>query len=430
MKLLKFKILKTLFLFSILQCAEAQSTAWRFSKVLSPTGEMMNNATVVVQDNHIVGIYTDDKSLPKNISVNDLRPLTAIPGLIDAHTHITYYWDKAPGTNPWRDADKLNPAVIVFLAQENARKTLESGVTSVRDLGSFYGLDIAMRELINRGAMTGPRLFIAGNGLHVSRHPIDPNYIELDPGKAENINEVMKVTRQEIASGVDWIKIYASTGSGDDVTSVQQYTYEEMKIACDIAHQAGKRVAIHSYGPEAARDAIRAGAESIEHATGLNREDFELMNRHHCTYVPTVDHNRYYIDHHDEYGYTPEAIKNMQAYIQRNLETLKLAVQSNVKIAMGSDALFTGFGENTRELEWFVKAGMTPLEALNTATKNGAELLGKEKELGQVAPGFFADIVAVDGDPTKDINAVIKGVKWVMKDGKVVVDKLKMKNEK
>lgn len=423
--LLKFRNFMVILLPFVFQSVFAQTTAFRFGKLITGNGEIISDAVVLIDGNRIVKIGSGDKGVPSKTKVVDLRPMIAIPGLIDVHTHLTFYWDKTPGTNPWKDADKLNPSVIVFLAQENARKTLEAGVTSIRDLGSWSGMDLAMRELINRGAMIGPRMFVAGNGLHVSRHPVDPLNYEADPGKAENINEVMKVVRQEIASGVDWIKIYASSGSDQDVTSFQQYTYEEMKIACDIAHQAGKRVAVHSYGPEAARDATRAGAESIEHATGLRKEDFEDMLKHGNWYVPTIDHNRYYIDHREEYGYGPEVVNNLQEYIKRNFETLKLAVQLKVKIAMGSDAVFTGFGENTRELEFFVEAGMTPLEALNTATKNAAELLGKEKELGIIAPGFFADIVAVEGDPAKDINAVIKGVKWVMKDGRVVVNKMK-----
>ena len=139
-------------------------------------------------------------------------------------------------------------------------------------------------------------------------------------------------------------------------------------------------------------------------------------------YVPTVDHNRYYIDHREEYGYTDQIVKGLNEYIDRNLKSLQLAIKMNVKIAMGSDAVFTGFGENTRELRWFVKAGMTPLQALQTATVNAAELLGKKNELGAIAPGFLADIVAVDGNPVESIDVVIDKVRWVMKDGKVVVD--------
>jgi imidazolonepropionase-like amidohydrolase len=136
-----------------------------------------------------------------------------------------------------------------------------------------------------------------------------------------------------------------------------------------------------------------------------------------------VDHNRYYIDHRSEFGYGQDVVDKLNDYIRRNLETLKRAVRANVTIAMGSDAVFTGFGENTRELEWFVKAGMTPGQALATATTNGAALLGMSRDLGAVAPGRFADVVAIEGDPLQDVGAVVRGVRWVMKGGKVVVDR-------
>lgn len=399
------------------------TTALRFAKLITGQGAVIADAVVVITGNRITQVTTGDKGIPANTTLIDLRPLVAIPGLIDVHTHMTYYWDKTPGTNPW-NIRRLDPATTVFLAQENALKTLETGVTTVRDLGSWEGTDLSMRGLINRGAMKGPRMFVAGNGLHVSSRPFNPkNPGSYDPGRADGVDEVIKVVRQELGSGVDWIKIYGSTGSDQDVTGFQTFTREEMKAAVDIARQAGKRVAIHSYGPEGAKDAVLAGAASVEHATGVDKATFEEMLKRGTVYVPTVDHNRYYIDHRAEYGYNDQVVKGLNDYISRNFESLKLAVKMNVKIAMGSDAVLTGFGENTRELGWFVKAGMTPEQALKTATINAAELLDKATELGAVAPGFLADIVAVSGDPTENIDVIINNVRWVMKDGKVVVDK-------
>ncbi len=401
----------------------AQTTTLRFGKLVTGQGTVIPDAVVVVEGNRIKTVASGDKSVPPNIAIIDLRPLTGIPGMIDAHTHITYFWDKEQGATPWAALQRSSPAVLVYLAQESARKTLECGVTTIRDLGSWAGMDLAMRDLINRGAMTGPRLFVSGHGLHVTNQAFDPWISELDPGRADGVDEVQKVVRRELAAGVDWIKIYGSTGSAHDVSGNQTYSYEEMKAAVDVASRAGKRVAIHSYGPDGARDAVRAGATSIEHATDVDTMTFRAMAREGIFYVPTVDHNRYYADHRDEFGYGDEVVADLQQFIARNLESVRLAIKMKVKIAMGSDALFTGFGENTRELEWFVKAGMTPEQALKTATTNGAALLGKETELGAVAPGFLADIVAVSGDPLADIQVVVNGVRWVMKDGKVVVDK-------
>jgi imidazolonepropionase-like amidohydrolase len=219
--------------------------------------------------------------------------------------------------------------------------------------------------------------------------------------------------------------MYASTGTDDDVTGFQTYNYEEIKAAVDAAHQSGKKIAIHSYGPAGARDAVRAGTDSLEHATDMDDATIQEMVERGTYYVPTIDHNRYYIENGDKIGYAPGYKERLQAFIPRNLETVRRAFKAGVKIAMGSDAIYTMFGENTRELGWFVKAGMTPEQALQTATTNAATLLGKEKELAAVAPGYLADLVAVEGDPLADINVVLHNVKWVMKDGGVVVDKTK-----
>lgn len=401
----------------------AQVTALRFGRLIDGRGGMIQDAVVIVERERITKVGAGDASVPPNATVIDLRRYTAIPGLIDAHTHMTYYWDKRPGTRPWTQLGTLGSVVTVFLAQENARQTLEVGVTTVRDLGSWEYNDLAMRDLINRDAMVGPRMFVAGYGLHITNYLPRPGVIEPDPGRADGIAEVQRVARQQLAAGVDWIKMYGSTGSDQDVTGYQTFTYEEMKAAADVSHQAGKRIAIHSYGPDGARAAVRAGADSVEHATDMDDDTIKEMARRGTFYIPTIDHNRYYISHKDEFGYDQAVVDRLNNYIGRNFETLRRAIGAKVRIAMGSDAVFTGFGENTRELEWFVKAGMTPAQALATATTNGAALLGMEKDLGAIAPGYFADIVAVEGDPLTDVGAIVHGVRWVMKGGRVVVDK-------
>ena len=313
-------------------------------------------------------------------------------------------------------------AMTVFLAQENARKTLETGVTTVRDLGASDYADIAMRDLINRGAMMGPRMFVSGYGLFVSSSPARPG-VPTPAGQADGVPEVMRVVRQQIGAGADVVKIYGSTGSDQDLTGDQTFTFEELKAAIDVAHHLGKRVAVHSYGPDGARDAMRAGADSIEHATGMDDETIAGMARRKIYYVPTIDHNRYYAEYREEFGYSQEIAAKLNDFVERNLETARRAWKSGVPLAMGSDAVFTMFGQNTRELAWFVKAGMTPLEALAAATTNGAALLKMDDKIGAIAPGYFADIAAVDGDPAKDIDAVIHGVRWVMKGGTVVYRK-------
>ena len=419
-------LLLLLFVFAFAECPSllrAQVKALRFGQVIDGRGKVITNAVILVKADRIVAVGPEkDVVIPANAEILDLRAYTAIPGLIDAHTHMTFYWDKAPGTTPWQQLGTLGPAVTVFLAQENARKALETGVTTVRDLGSSDNMDLAMRALINRGAMHGPRMFVAGNGLHISSSPYKVGAVP-DPGQCDGVAEVQRVARQQLAAGADWIKMYGSTGSDKDVTGFQTFGYEEMKAAADVAHRAGKRIAIHSYGPDGARDAVRAGTNTVEHAIDLDDATLAAMARQGTIYVPTVEHNRYYIAHRAEYGYDTTVVAGLNQYVASNFATLKRAVKAHVKIAMGSDAVFTGFGENTGELAWFTKAGMSPAQALRTATVTGAEMLGMEASLGVLAPGYYADIVAVEGDPLRDIQVVIEHVKWVMKAGQVEVNR-------
>jgi len=283
----------------------------RFGKLIDGTGGVVADAAIVVQGDKIVSVGSGESALSSGARIIDLRRYAAIPGLIDAHTHMTFYWDRAPGTKPWSQLGSLGAAVTVFLAQENALKTLETGVTTVRDLGSWEYTDVAMRELINRGAMIGPRMFVAGYGLHISSERFKPGVVQPDPGLADGIAEVQRAARLQIAAGVDWIKMYGSTGSDQDVTGFQTFSYEEMKAAAEVAHQAGKRIAIHSYGPDGARDAVRAGADSVEHATDMDDATIAEMARRGTIYVPTVDHNRYYIAHKDEYGYDQAVVDRL-----------------------------------------------------------------------------------------------------------------------
>jgi imidazolonepropionase-like amidohydrolase len=388
--------------------AGAQTRAVRFGKLWDGT-RVINDAVVVVDGDRFARIVTDVRTMPKGVDVLDLRKYTGLPGLIDAHTHITYYWNRQPGTRPL--GQRRRPAVTVYLAQENARRTLETGVTTVRDLGAANDTDFSMRDLIAMGAMIGPRMFVSGPGLS-SR-----------AGAGPNPEAMRQTTAERIKAGSDWIKVYASRGSFDSVDTTQTVTFDEMKAIVDAAHALKRRVAIHSYGPSGVRDAVRAGADSVEHGIDLDDETLAEMARRGTVWVPTIDHNRYYVDAKDEYQFAPETIPPLQDYIQKNFEATARAFKAGVKLGMGSDAVYTGFGQNTRELLWFVKAGMTPAQALATATTIPAALLKRDKELGRLGPGFSADIVAVEGAPLKDIQAVITGVQWVMKDGKVVVDK-------
>ena len=398
--------------------------AVRFGSLVDGTGRVLRDAVVVTNADTIVSVGTGASAVPRGAHVLDLRRYTGIPGMIDAHTHITYYWDHTPGTDPWQQSGRRRSQVTVFLAQENARRALETGVTTIRDLGASEYSDLAIRDLIARGAMLGPRVFGAGYGLRRAPATTQPNAPAGPPrGRLTGVDDVAAAVKAQVDAGADVIKVYGSTGSGADVTGRETLTYEEMKAIVDAAHASNKRVAIHSYGPEGGRDAVRAGAESLEHAIDLDDSTLVRMVAQGTFYVPTIDHNRYYAEYHQQFNYTPAQVAALDSFRLRNIETARRAFKAGVKFAMGSDAVFNMFGENTRELHWYTEIGMTPAQALATATTNGAALLGMEKKLGAVAPGYFADIVAVEGDPLADIRAVTERVRWVMKGGQVVVDR-------
>lgn len=398
--------------------------AVKFGKLWDGKGKIWTNAMVIVEGERVKEVTTDPRRVPPGAELVDLSKYYGLPGLIDVHTHATIYTDETPGVPMLKQTTANAPAVQVFLARKGAMRMLEAGVTTVRDLGADQYMDIAMRDLINRGEMIGPRMFVSGYGLNISMTPTGKAAPPvLGTALADGVPEVLRAVRQQVAAGADVIKMYASTGTDDDTSGFETYSYDEIKAAVDAAHQFGKKIAVHSYGPDGARDAVRAGADSVEHATGMDDATIAEMVKRGTFYVPTIDHNRYYLDNWRKIGYSDGFQEKSKAYIQQNLETARQAHLAGVKIAMGSDAIYSMFGENTRELGWFVKAGMTPVEALETATANAAQLLGKGEELGAIAPGYFADLVAVDGDPTADIGVAVNKVKWVMKGGAVVVRK-------
>jgi imidazolonepropionase-like amidohydrolase len=390
--------------------AQAPVTALRFGALVSDQGSgftSTRDAVIVVRGDQVVSVGTGDGAIPAGARVVDLRPLTAIPGLIDAHTHMTYYRD--PVLTPRGPSPRGRDSVVIMSAR-NAMATLQTGVTTVRDLGAGGGADLALRDSINKGVIVGPRMFVAGQGL------------------SKRANDTVPLAAQiqaRVDAGADWIKMFGSSGSYQNVTGVQTFTNEEMKLAVETAHRLGKPIAIHSYGAPGGRGAMLAGSESIEHPAGLDDATLAewARTRPNTYYVPTIDHNRFYADNASLLGYSDQQIMALDSFRALNLDTARRAHRAGVEFAMGSDAVYWGFGENTKELAWFVEAGMTPAEALATATTNAAKMLRMEDKLGKIAPGYFADIVGVAGDPLQDVNVVINRVRWVMKGGEVVVDK-------
>jgi imidazolonepropionase-like amidohydrolase len=371
---------------------------------------LVAKAIVIVDGDRIVSVGTDARAVPAGAETIDLTRYTAIPGLIDLHTHMTYYWDGAPGTRPRGQAGR-SPEETVRLSEANGRRTLETGVTTVRDLGASAGTDIAMRDQINSGRMVGPRMFVAGQGISAGR------------GAVPDAAGMKQTTDARLGTTADWVKVYASRGSFQSVDTTQTIGFDALKAIIETAHAKGRKVAIHSYGPSGVKDAVVAGADSVEHGIDLDDETLTEMVKRGTVWVPTIDHNRYYVDAKDEYGFADDTIPPLKEYIEKNLDSTRRAVKAGVRVGMGSDAVYSMFGQNTRELGWFIKAGMTPAQALASATTVGAELLGMKDRLGRLAPGYFADVVAVEGNPLEKIDVLFTGVRWVMKEGVVVLDK-------
>ena len=396
--------------------AFAQTTIYRFDSIIDGTGERLNATDIAVDGGKItaVGNNLDDREVGATLIV--MSGLTALPGLIDAHTHITYGLAGAPKGDAWTELGAASREDRFEASKRNALLTLATGVTSIRDLNADQNLDFDLRDMINAGDLVGPRVFTSGPGIHPFNDPL--------PEGMETATEefLYAAAKRRIEMGADWIKIFGTTGSASDLSSRAYFSAEAIRGAATAAQEAGKRITVHSYGPEAVDAAIAAGVTSLDHPVGMNKNQIKAMRDKGIIYVPTIDHNRYYAHHGEEYGYGHIVRANLHVFVGRNMETVRQAHATGVTIAMGSDAVLTGFGENTCELRAFVAAGLSPSEAIQTATVNGASLLGLEEELGRLAGGYTADIIAVTGDPLEDINAIVSGVTFVMKNGTIVVD--------
>ncbi len=386
--------------------------AIRLGKLVNPEdGSVIEKAIVVIHEDRITYVGVDEKQIPCGATEIDWSAFTGLPGLVDAHVHFSFQTDGEPGTLPWdRSSWLLNNGVykMMDLTRAAALATLKTGVTTAIDKGGQAFILDPLRTEIMSGKTQGPRMFASMGGVYNYKHP-----------EALTDDEITNWVHYLVLNGADLIKVWADGCSDDTLICEPRFTLESLKLVVDTAHAEGLPIAIHAYHGDMAKLAIQAGPDSIEHPEGLDAMDCNTMVDKGTIYVPTIDHNRYYKDNLAFFGYTPDMEAQFDAYIQDNLASTAQAHMLGVKIAMGSDAVFTGFGQNTRELNWFIQAGMTPLEALRAATIHGAESIGVENEIGKVAVGYYADIIAVDGDPLTDINVVINGVSRVMMGGRV-----------
>jgi imidazolonepropionase-like amidohydrolase len=411
---------------TVLQCAHLVDTA---------AGKLLGETTLLIEGKQVKEVKAGDidpgpyasaaKASGADFHYHKFINGTCLPGLIDAHTHLT------SETSPtgYTDQFRWNISDYAIRSTVYARRTLMAGFTAVRNLGDAGNESIALRNAINAGIVPGPRIFTAGKAIGSTGGHADSTDgyrmdLEGNPGPKDGIinsaDDAYKAVRQHYKDGVDVIKIMPSGGVLDESSSADnaQMTIEEIKAVVTAAHDYGFTVAAHAHGAEAIRRAVLAGVDSIEHGTFMNDEDMKLMKEHGTWYVPTIIAGKFAEEKAKEGWYPPQVTAKALQVGPIIQATAGKAYKAGVKIAFGTDAGVYPHGENAKEFEYMVQAGMPPMFVLQAATTHAAELLHKQDELGQIAVGRQADVIAVPGNPLDDITAMQR-VSFVMKGGVV-----------
>jgi len=414
----------------LLQIAVLAASAQQSTRTLIRTGHLLNvktgaepaAQTIIVTGDRITAV-APTTSTPKQSGDTeiDLTRYTVMPGLIDVHTHLTM----APNFDPYFELS-MTPAKEAIIGVENAKVTLEAGFTTVRNVGANSYTDVALRDEINAGHIPGPHMQVSGPALGITGGHMDENLLPFEyhvhgQAVADGIPAVQHQVRENIKYGADLIKIGATGGvlsKGDD-PQASQYTLEEMQAIVADAHRLGRKVAAHAHGGQGILWASEAGVDSIEHGSYLNDEGIAMMKKHGTYLVPTA----YLIDWMQQYGNLPplyqQKMKDVSAVEKQN--AIK-AIKAGVKVALGTDAAVYPHGLNAHEVDVYVNQfGMSPLQGIQTGTINAADLMGWTDRIGTIEPGKWADIIAIDGDPLKDVK-ILQHVNFVMKSGIVYKD--------
>lgn len=404
----------------------AQVTVIKAGKLVQPDeGTVASNQVIVISGNRIEAVGAG-LAIPSGANVIDLSSMTVLPGLIDCHTHLAdgKFGEGDPVFQLQKTASRS-----VLESVPNARATLESGFTTVRDVGVYRALnDVALRDAINRGDIVGPRMYVAGAYITITggagamtgmapdlQLPWDLHY-----GEANSPWEVRQRIRQLAHDGVDVIKVLSSGAvltHGSNPES-QEFTPEELQAAVDEANHFGLRVAAHAHSPEGIKNAIRAGVASVEHATLIDDEGIALAKQH-GTYLDMDIYDDECIQEQGKAGTMPkDFLEHDRELGEAQRRNFRKAVKAGVKMSFGTDAGVCAYGTAAKQFAFMVRYGMTPMQAIQAATTSAADLLGHSNELGLIKPHKYADIIAVSGDPLKDIS-VLEQVQFVMKDGVV-----------
>ena len=408
-------------------CAQAvpaahARVAYKAARLLDPvTGNTIANAVILVDHDTVVQVGSG-LAVPRDVPVTDLGNVTLLPGLIDVHSHVT-----TTPTTYYEGIFRRSPMDDAVRAPTNAKRTLEAGFTTLRDVGAGEYLDVALRNAINAGDIAGPRMLVATMALSATGGHGDLNgfspYIRFGGlgGTVDGVAEIRKRIRLNVKYGADLIKIAAGAGvlSEEESVGAPQFTQEEMNAAVDEAKMWGRKVAAHAHGGEAIKRAIRAGVASVEHAGLIDEEGVRLAKEHGTFLVPDVYTDVYIIAEGPAMG-LPEKIINKERELRKSqAANWGRARTAGVKFAFGTDAGVFPHGENAKQFRYLVEVGFTPLETIQMATVNAAELIGWSGKVGRLVPGAYADFIGVKGDPLKDVRTLENPV-TVVKGGAIV----------
>jgi len=383
----------------------------------SQSGRFKTDQVIQITDNRIIAIGRD-LSIDAGAEVIDLSGHYVLPGLMDMHTHIIGQLDVSYFSGLFNSPHRATIGGVV-----NAEKTLLAGFTTIRDVGADDFMDVALRDAINAGEIPGPRLFVSGPALgitggHCDDNSLNHSFESRSMGVADGPWAVRQLVRRNVKYGVDLIKFCATGGVFSKGTKVgqRQYTLEEMQAIVDEARTHGRRVAAHAHGTEGIRFAIEAGVDSIEHASFLDKETIRLARQKGTVLSMDIYNTEYTLAEGEKNGVPEENLNKEREVGEIQRQSFKSAVQGGANVVFGSDAGVYPHGDNGKQFARMVRFGMTPAQAIQAATVRSAELLNKAEEIGRIAPGYFADIIAVATNPLEDITA-LETVVFVMKDG-------------